>query len=228
MGRRAGFPASPCAALRGAVADASPSPFIPSNPLGAQLSEVDGRVSRKAPSRWASREKEEHPPPPLRQSHPPAVPALLAAASRLPAPPALPHRCPAAGGAAPGAAGLGARGRRGPGVRAVAGGAGPWDGDGRGGTHTPTPLHAPPHTGAGWRRLFSLAAWRGGPGLSEGLTDLKFRGLNERNTQLTKQCATEEVSSGLAKSLLSFHLFSPNNSCPLIPCYSAVKNKTSL
>lgn len=82
--------------------------------------------------------------------------------------------------------------------------------------------------GARWRRLFSLAAWRGGPGLSEGLTDLKFWRLNERNTQLTKQCATEEVSSGLTKSLLSFHLFSPNNSCPLIPCYSAVKNKTSL
>lgn len=81
---------------------------------------------------------------------------------------------------------------------------------------------------AGQRRLFSPAARRGGPGLSEGLTDLKFWRLNERNTQLTKQCATEEVSSGLAKSLLSFHLFSPNNSCPLIPCYSAVKNKTSL
>lgn len=82
--------------------------------------------------------------------------------------------------------------------------------------------------GAGPRRLFSPAARRGGPGLSEGLTDLKFWRLNERNTQLTKQCATEEVSSGLAKSLLSFHLFSPNNSCPLIPRYSAVKNKTSL
>lgn len=39
---------------------------------------------------------------------------------------------------------------------------------------------------------------------------------------------TEEASSGLAKSLLSFPLFFPNNSCPLIPCYSAVKNKTSL
>lgn len=82
--------------------------------------------------------------------------------------------------------------------------------------------------GAGSRRLFSPAARGGGPGLSAGLTDLKFWRLNERNTQLTKQYATEEVSSGLAKSLLSFHLFSPNNSCPLIPCYSAVKNKTSL
>lgn len=69
---------------------------------------------------------------------------------------------------------------------------------------------------------------RGGPSLSERLKDLKFWRLNERNTQLTKQCTTEEASSGLAKSLLSFHLFSPNNSCPLIPCYSAVKNKTSL
>lgn len=95
------------------------------------------------------------------------------------------------------------------------GGPGPWEGV-EGGTRE------------GWLPLFSLVAWRGGPGLSEGLTDLKFWRLNERNTQLTKQCATEEVSSGLAKSLLSFHLFSPNNSCPLIPCYSAVKNKTSL
>lgn len=62
----------------------------------------------------------------------------------------------------------------------------------------------------------------------ERMKDLKFGSLNERNTQLTKQCAIEEASSGLAKSLLSFHLFSGNNSCPLIPCYSAVKNKTPL
>lgn len=52
--------------------------------------------------------------------------------------------------------------------------------------------------------------------------------MNERNTQITKQSAAEDASSALAKSLLSFHPFSPNTSCPLIPCYSAVKNKTSL
>lgn len=49
-----------------------------------------------------------------------------------------------------------------------------------------------------------------------------------KNTQLTKRSAAQDASSALAKSLLSFHPFSPNNSCPLIPCYSAVKNKTSL
>lgn len=52
--------------------------------------------------------------------------------------------------------------------------------------------------------------------------------MNERNTQTTKQSAAEDASSALAKSLLSFHPFSPNNSCPLIPCYSTVRNKTSL
>ena len=65
-------------------------------------------------------------------------------------------------------------------------------------------------------------------GLSGSLQDLKFQRLNERNTQLTKRSAAEDASSALAKSLLSFYPFFPNNSCPLIPCYSAVKNKTSL
>lgn len=65
-------------------------------------------------------------------------------------------------------------------------------------------------------------------GLSGSLRDLEFQRLNDRNTQLTKRRAAEEASSALAKSLLSFHPFFPNNSCPLIPCYSAVKNKTSL
>lgn len=49
-----------------------------------------------------------------------------------------------------------------------------------------------------------------------------------KNTQLTKRSAAQDASSALAKSLLSFHPFFPNNSCPLIPCYSAGKNKTSL
>lgn len=149
-------------------------------------------------SRWASREMEEHHFPPS-PPQPKADPL-----SRHP----TSHRWRS-----------GARGRgrwdTGGSGQGSWGGPGPWEGV-EGGTRE------------GWLPLFSLAAWRGGPGLSEGLTDLKFWRLNERNTQLTKQCATEEVSSGLAKSLLSFHLFSPNNSCPLIPCYSAVKNKTSL
>lgn len=67
-----------------------------------------------------------------------------------------------------------------------------------------------------------------GGGLSGSLQDLKFQRLNERNTRITKQSAAEDASSARAKSLLSFHPFSPNNSCPLVPCYSAVKNKTSL
>lgn len=67
-----------------------------------------------------------------------------------------------------------------------------------------------------------------GGGLSGIPQHLKFLRLNERNTQLTKRSAAQDASSALAKSLLSFHPFFPNNSCPLIPCYSAVKNKTSL
>lgn len=74
--------------------------------------------------------------------------------------------------------------------------------------------------------LFEKQYLRGG--LSEILCYLKFQRLNERNTRLTKRGTAKDASSALAKSCLSFHLFFPNNSCPLSPCYSAVKNKTSL
>lgn len=67
-----------------------------------------------------------------------------------------------------------------------------------------------------WKFSFFQKQYRRG-GLSRTLQDLKFQSLNERNTQLTKWSTVEYISSALAKSLLSFHPFPPNNSCLLIP-----------